>query len=145
MSLSVHCCAVYKTPFWTLASKCFKLKEHQKRSLCANSIDRVFGFYGYFFFLLFFAHLYCLVGCLSMIAWTNAVLGVLYACVSYFCVCTCSALLSMFHMERCSRNTLIIINSHWLVFEFHAFHCLQVNIGLKFHIWQFSDYHKTFQ
>ena len=27
----------------------------------------------------------------------------------YFCICTCSAQLSMFHMERCFRNTLIII------------------------------------
>ena len=26
----------------------------------------------------------------------------------YFCICTCSAQLSMFHMERRSRNTLII-------------------------------------
>ena len=30
-----------------------------------------------------------------------------YMCV--FCICTCSAQLSMFHMERHSRNTLIII------------------------------------
>ena len=65
-------------------------------------VGTVFRFYGYFFFK-------CLVGCLSMIVWTTAVLGVLYACVSYFCICTCSAQLSMFHMERRSRNTLIII------------------------------------
>ena len=51
----------------------------------------------------------CLVGCFSMIVWTPAVLSVLYACVWYFCVCTCSAQLSMFHMERHSRNTLIVI------------------------------------
>ena len=44
-----------------------------------------------------------------MIIWTPAILSVLYACVLYFCICTCSAQLSMFHMERCSRNTLIII------------------------------------
>ena len=44
-----------------------------------------------------------------MIVWTPAVLSVLYACVLYFCICTCSAQLSMFHMERHSRNTLIII------------------------------------
>ena len=30
-------------------------------------------------------------------------------CVLYFCICTCSAQLSMFHMERRSRKTLIII------------------------------------
>ena len=60
-------------------------------------VDMVCGFYGYSFFML------------SMIIWTPTVLSVLYACVSYFCICTCSAQLSMFHMERRSRNTLIII------------------------------------
>ena len=59
------------------------------------------GFYGYSFL--------CLVGCFSMIIWTPTVLSVLYACVLYFCICTCSAKLSMFHMERHSRNMLIII------------------------------------
>ena len=44
-----------------------------------------------------------------MIIWTPVVLHVLYACVLYFCICTCSAQLSMFHMERRSRNMLIII------------------------------------
>ena len=32
-----------------------------------------------------------------MIVWTRAVLSVLYACILYFCICTCSAQLSMFH------------------------------------------------
>ena len=44
-----------------------------------------------------------------MIIWTPTVLSALYACVLYFCIWTCSAQLSMFHMERHSRNTLIII------------------------------------
>ena len=44
-----------------------------------------------------------------MIISTPTVLSVLYACVLYFCIFTCSAQLSMFHMERRSRNTLIII------------------------------------
>ena len=35
--------------------------------------------------------------------------GCWYACVLYFCIYTCSAQLSMFHIERHSRNTLIII------------------------------------
>ena len=61
------------------------------------------------FFVLFLLN--CLVGCFSMIVWTPAVLSVLYACVLYFCICTCSAQLSMFHRERRSRNTLIIILS----------------------------------
>ena len=33
----------------------------------------------------------------------------LYACVLHFCLCPCSAQLSMFHMERRCRNTLIIV------------------------------------
>ena len=64
-------------------------------------VDTVYGFHGYSFL--------CIVGCFSMITWTPTVLSVLYACVSHFCICTCSAQLSMFHMERRSRNTLIII------------------------------------
>ena len=44
-----------------------------------------------------------------MIVWTPAVLSVSYVCVLYVCICTCSAQLSIFHMERRSRNTLIII------------------------------------
>ena len=70
-------------------------------------IVAVFGFYGYNHF--FNTHLYCLVGCLSMIVRTHAVSGVLYACVLYFCICTCSAQLSMFHMGRRPTNTLIVI------------------------------------
>ena len=41
----------------------------------------------------------CLVECFSMIILTPGVLNVLYACVLYFCICTCSAQLSIFHME----------------------------------------------
>ena len=53
--------------------------------------DMVFGFLGYFKNNFVSTHLYCLVGCLSMIVWTHAVLGVLYAYVLYFCICTLSA------------------------------------------------------
>ena len=67
-------------------------------------VDMVFGFYVALVF-------HRLVGCLSMVVWTPAILSVLYACVLYFCNCTCSAQLSMFHMERRSRNMLIIIIS----------------------------------
>ena len=66
-------------------------------------VHRIVLFFG------FFSIPYCLVGCLSMIVWTHAVLGDSYACVLYFCICTCSVQLSMFHMERGSRNTIIII------------------------------------
>ena len=72
------------------------------------TLIRYLGLWVFFLFFFFFTHLYCLVGCLSMIVWTYAVLGVLYACVLHFCICTCSVHLSMFHMERRSRNTLNI-------------------------------------
>ena len=49
------------------------------------TIDMIFVFYGYIHIFTFFStHLYCFVGCLSMIAWKHAVLGVLYVCVLYF-------------------------------------------------------------
>ena len=64
-------------------------------------VDTVFGFYGYSFL--------CLVECFSMIILTPTVLSVLFACVLYFCTCTCSAELSTIRMERCSRNTLMFI------------------------------------
>ena len=44
-----------------------------------------------------------------MIVWTPAVLSALHTCVLYFCICPCSAQLSMFHVERRSRKMLIII------------------------------------
>ena len=44
-----------------------------------------------------------------MTVWTLDVLFVLYARVLYFLNYTCSAKLSMFHMERRTRNTNIII------------------------------------
>ena len=59
------------------------------------NVDTVYGF--------------CLVGCSSMTIWTPTVLSVLYACVLYFSICTCSAQLSTFQMERRCRTTLIII------------------------------------
>ena len=50
-----------------------------------------------------------------MVILTPAVLSVSYTCVLYFRICTCSAQLSMFHMKRHSRNTLIII----IIISFH--------------------------
>ena len=82
-------------------------------------VDTVFGFYGYFF--------NCFVGCLSMIVWTPAVLSVFYARVLYFCICLSSAQLSIFHMERRSRNTLIII-----IFIIHFLYSLPENAGSLF-------------
>ena len=72
--------------------------------LCIQSYDFcVFGIRNFFFQ----NQLYCLVGCLSMIVLTHAILGVIYACVLYFCICTHSAQLGLFHMERRSGNTII--------------------------------------
>ena len=65
--------------------------------------DAVYWFCGCSFF--------CLTGCFSMIVWTPAVFGCLICMFFYFCICTCSAQLSMFHMEKRSKNTLIIIIS----------------------------------
>ena len=81
--------------------------------VCVSVIISLYG-WGYFLctliYLGFMGILFlCLVGCFSMIIWTPTVLSVLYACISYFCISTCSAQLSMFHMERRTRNTLIII------------------------------------
>ena len=79
-------------------------------------IDIIFVFYRYipFFkypYLLFswmFEHDCLGTGCFGCL-WAQAVLGVMYACALYFCMCTCSAQLSMFHRERLFRHTLIII------------------------------------
>ena len=72
-------------------------------------IDMVFAFYGYIdLFGVCFTHS-SLLSWMLEIVWTHAALGVLYACVLYFGICTYSAQLSMFHMERRSRNTIIIV------------------------------------
>ena len=68
-------------------------------------INTVFGFMGTFFYpsLLLSWMLEhdcldtCCFGCHN------------YACVLYYCICTCSTQLSMFHVERYSRTILIII------------------------------------
>ena len=65
------------------------------------TLIRYIGFMGVLFL--------SLIECFSMIIWTPTVLSVLYACILYFCICTCSAQLSMFHMERRSRNMLLLL------------------------------------
>ena len=72
-------------------------------------IDMDLGFMGPFFFFFCYTHLYCFVGCWSVIG-DQLFWGVFCACVVCFCICTCSVQLSMFHVERCSRNMLIIVN-----------------------------------
>ena len=79
-----------------------------------------------------------------MIIWTPAVFGVLHACILYFCICTCSAQLSMFHMERRSRNMLIIIviiniivitiPSSGGIRTCPVFRCLQTNFFQTWHL-----------
>ena len=62
---------------------------------------RYMGFMGILFL--------CLVGCFSIIIWTPAVLSVLYACVLYFCICTCSAQLSMLLGAVEIRSLLLLL------------------------------------
>ena len=64
-------------------------------------VDTVYGFLWVFFFV-------CLVGCFSMIIWTPTVLSFICMCFVFLHL-HCSAQLSMFHMQRRSRNMLIII------------------------------------
>ena len=88
-------------------------------------VDTVFGFCCCCCLLLLlclFFFLNCLVGCFSIIAWTPAVLSVLYACVLYFCICPCSAQLSVFHMQRRSRNALIIITVNSVSLRICVYH-----------------------
>ena len=76
-------------------------------------IDAIFAFYGYADFFKnpslllswMFEH-----GCLDTLC-----LGCLI-CMRFlfFVICTCSAQLSMFHLERRSRNTIIIITDYTL-------------------------------
>ena len=117
---------------------------------------------GLVFFLLLswmFEHgfFYCIVGCLSMIVWTPC-FGCLI-CMSFIFLyfegsrpeyhvwdtpfwsgnlkfCTCPTQLSMFHMERRSRNTIIIIitmSSHPNITNCKTERCLSSN-----HVWKKS-------
>ena len=99
---SLSSCTQISSP-WTWTVGHF-LSPQCKTILCLFfwTMIQCLGFMATLFFL-------CLVGCFSKIILTPAVLSVLYACFSYFCICTYSAQLSMFHMERRSRNALIII------------------------------------
>ena len=100
-------------------------------------VDTVFGFYGYSLLLL--------VGCFSMTIWTPAVLSILYACALYFCICTCSAQLSMFHLEKRSKNmliTIIIIIIAVIIIIIIIMHSQLYLLGLAFwvrflHMWPF--------
>ena len=79
-----------------------------------------------------------------MIVWTPAVLGVLHACALYFCICTCSAQFSMFHMERHSRNTLIIIIiiivcKHFRLYKGHMWDSKEHNKCLGLQTLNFTD------
>ena len=103
LALSCSCCI--------LLPACIFLSSFQPPPITTGAasrmllhVDAVYWFYGRSFL--------CVIGCFSMIVWTRTVfkcLIKLYACVFYFCICTCSAQLSMFHVEKRSRNMLIII------------------------------------
>ena len=72
-------------------------------------IDTIFAFYGYTLFPFFYTSLYCLVGCLSMIVWTHAVWGVLYACVLCFCIALVQCNSACFTWKRALEIPFIII------------------------------------
>ena len=80
------------------------------RYVCVCVCVCTFGFTGIPFL--------CLVGYFSMIIWTPDVLSVLYACVLYFCICTSSAQLGMFHVE----GALKIRSSLFLKRKKESFH-----------------------
>ena len=68
--------------------------------------DKAFGFNGYFFF--FFKPIFTA----KVDVWAWLFGHMRFSMSSYmhvFCISTCSVQLSMFHMERRSRNALIII------------------------------------
>ena len=63
-----------------------------------------------------------------MIVWTPAVLSVLYACA----LCFGSTHLSMFHMERRFRNTLIIVIIIIIICDVFSSHPIFWDIKLQF-------------
>ena len=65
-----------------------------------------------------------------MIVWAPAVLSVLYARVLYFCLCPCSAQLSMFHRESSSRNTLIIVIMMMMMMMMMIIVAIIINCGM---------------
>ena len=56
------------------------------------------------FLLFFFTSPHYLVGSLSLLVWTHGLFG-----MSYIRIWTCKAQLSMFHMERRSRNIITVM------------------------------------
>ena len=91
-------------------------------------IDAIFAFYGYVD--IFLTHLYCLVGCLSMM-FGHMLFWVYYMHVFFF-TCTCSAQLSMF-----SIIIIIIINSvinSCLGMCIHKYVCMCVCVNRFVHI-----------
>ena len=76
------------------------LASRREREAQGSPVAQVLVMPVTFFFFFFFCFLFTrLVGYFSMVVWPAAVLSVLYACVLYFCICPCSAHLSIFHME----------------------------------------------
>ena len=64
-----------------------------------------------FFVWLFCKPLHSTVGCLSVLVWTHAVLGVLYSCILYFGICIVHLFSTVEHVShgRRSRNAIIVI------------------------------------
>ena len=75
--------------FWTFVAFFFLIHH----SVCMVGITFVYieMIFAFLWVLLKKTHLYCLVGCLSTIVWTHAVLGVLYMhvfCILVFALCS---------------------------------------------------------
>ena len=87
-------------PITAMTMQLFLLTGRHKHRIATNTLMRYIGFMGVLFL--------CLIGCFSMIVWTPTVFECLICMRFLFLYCTCSAQLSVFHMEKRSRNTLII-------------------------------------
>ena len=85
--------------------------RHSSSLVCMVGITYVYicTVLGFFVVFVFF---YCIVGCLSMIVWTSAVLGVLYACVLY---------LHLFSaIEHISHGKALQKYAHYYYYYYHG-------------------------
>ena len=106
-------------------------------------VDTVYVFYGYSFL--------SLVGCVSMIIWTPAVLSVLYAYVLYFCIFTCSAQLIKSQSRMLLTKTwlksthpkamlMMICMKKWQFHVTKEFHVTKMIIGTYVQMFVLSEF-----
>ena len=65
--------------------------------------------------------------------------------VLYFCICTCSAQLSMFHMERRSRNMLIVVvvNYYYYYYYYYYYCIILLSLSLYYYYYYYYYYYFT--